>query len=532
VNRARQATKNDRLPQMRAHIPVSRQVERALVCVLAVCAAVHAGVVQGVVIEHASGRPMARTRVRLQPVPAPGVDAKIITIRAGTSGHFMFPSVPEGMYLLTAFRDHYFPASYGQRQPSGQGIPFQVTSDSELFAELRMRRMGAITGRVLDENGIGLPGVNVVAYRTRLPLRIAAQAVSDDRGVFRIHGLDPGKYWVRSASHTLDDGTGLLPTFSPESHETRDGRAYAVAVDSEMPDADVRPLQGGLLRLTVNLTCQPEKAPVTIHVSSEIGRRSANLFCGPPVSQVFEGLPPVGYDIYAEMQDGSLAGFVELPLINRDESVGLIMAPPPRVTIAYQGLVGAINAQAPISLTMRRQDPSGPGPEREIKTAQTTLEPGYWEMSARANPGQYVESITNLFGGGSRRSWRRERPADWFEVFIDGRFQTSIKVVVSDKGGTIAGTVQTDGKPVPGIPVFMWPIAEQARRSLRGQLQTLSDVNGQYKFNSLPPGDYRVLATFDLSEADDESMELARAITVHVDPSQTANAPLTPWVAP
>ena len=28
--------------------------------------------------------------------------------------------------------------------------------------------------------------------------------MSDDRGVFRIHGLDPGKYWVRSAGHTLD----------------------------------------------------------------------------------------------------------------------------------------------------------------------------------------------------------------------------------------------------------------------------------------------------------------------------------------
>jgi hypothetical protein len=502
---------------------------RALACCLVVLTAAHGGIVQGVVIEHASGRPLARTRVRLQPVPAPGVDAKPIVIRAGSSGQFMFPAVPEGLYLLTAIRDHYFPASYAQRLPSGQGVPFQVTRDSDLFAELRMRRMGAITGRILDENGIGLPGVNVVAYRTRLPLRIAAQAVSDDRGVYRIHGLDPGRYWVRSAAFGLEDGTGMLPTFAPESRETREGRSYPVAVDAEMPDADIRPMGGALLRLIVNIQCQPMGAPATIYVSSETGRRSENAACGD--GHTFEGLAPAGYDVYAETRDGSQFGFVEL-FVGRDELVGLVMAPPPRVTITYQGLVGEKDAKAPISLTARRQDPAGPGAEREIKTAQTTLEPGYWELSARINPGQYVESIANRFGGGSRRSWRSERPTDWFEVFIEGRQQASIRVIVSDKGGVITGIVQTEGKPVPGIPVFMWPVAEQARRSLRGQLQTLSDVNGQFSFASLPPGDYRVVATFDLSEADEESMDLARAVTVHVNASQTANAPLTPWVAP
>ena len=45
------------------------------------------------------------------------------------------------------------------------------------------------------------------------------------------------------------------------------------------------------------------------------------------------------------------------------------------------------------------------------------------------------------------------------------------------------------------------------------------------------PGDYRLLATFDLSEADEETMDIARAITVHVEPSQTANVIAAPWSA-
>jgi hypothetical protein len=167
-------------------------------------------------LEHASGRPLARAVVRLDRVPqSGGSKAQALTTRAGRSGHFVFPAVVPGTYLLAAVRDGYFPVAYGQRLPIGRGRPIPVTAESDLFAELRLRHKGAVTGRVLDENGIGTAGIPVLAYRARLPLRSAGSAISDDRGVFRIHGLDRGKYWVRSGAHTLDDGSGWLPTFGP-----------------------------------------------------------------------------------------------------------------------------------------------------------------------------------------------------------------------------------------------------------------------------------------------------------------------------
>src|SRR6266849_4337807 len=168
-----------------------------------------AGTIQGVVLEQASGRPLARTVVRLDPVPqSSGTKVQPLATRAGRTGHFVFPSVAPGIYLLSAVRDGYFRSAYGQRLPIGRGTPIEVTADSTLFAELRLRHKGAITGRVLDENGVARSGVAVLAYRARLPLRSAGSALSDDRGVFRIHGLEAGKYWVRSEGHTLDDGSG------------------------------------------------------------------------------------------------------------------------------------------------------------------------------------------------------------------------------------------------------------------------------------------------------------------------------------
>ena len=496
----------------------------ALACWVSVLAAAEAGVIQGVVVEHTSGRPMARTRVRLLPVPKAGTNARPLMVRTGLSGHFVFPVVPEGLYLLTAVREHYFPAAYGQRLPNGQGTPLRMMADSDFFAELPMRRMGAISGRVLDENGIGMPGVNVVAYRARLPLRIAERAVSDDRGIYRIHGLDPGRYWVRTGAHTLDDGSGFLPTFAPEAMESHEARTYPVAVDAEMSDADIRPLPGALLSLSVTLQCQPMGAPVTAQLSSETGRRSANTGCGDTYR--FDGLAPASYEVYAETQDGSQCGFLEM-LVNHSEAANVILVPPPRVNVVFQGIAGAIEARPSITLTGRRQDLAEAEPEREIKAPQTILTPGHWEISAHTAPGEYVESIATYTG--LRRIIRRERPSDWFEVFIETRLQSSIKVVVSDKAGTLSGTVQADGKVEPGVPVFLWPVAEQARRSLHGQLQTLSDINGAFRFHSLPPGDYRVLATFDLTEADEESIEIARAVTVHVDASQTADVVVAPW---
>ena len=171
---------------------------------LAAAACVRAGTIQGVVLEQASGRPLARTVVRLDSVPESGGGKKQgLTTRAALSGHFVFPAIAPGVYLLIAVREGYFPAAYGQRLPTGRGTPIYVSDDSNFFAEIRLRRKGAITGRVLDENGVARAGVSVLAYRARLPLRSAGTGLSDDRGVYRIHGLDPGKYWVRSAAHTL-----------------------------------------------------------------------------------------------------------------------------------------------------------------------------------------------------------------------------------------------------------------------------------------------------------------------------------------
>jgi hypothetical protein len=303
-------------------------MQRALI-LLAIAGCVQAGTIQGVTLEHASGRPLARTVVRLDPVPQPsGNKAQVLTLRVGLSGNFVFPTVTPGIYLLTAIHDGYFPASFGQRLPVGHGAPIEVTADSTLFAELRLRHKGAVTGRVLDENGVGTARIPVVAYRARLPLRSAGSAVSGDHGVFRIPGLEAGKYWVRSGAYKLVDGTGWLPTFGLVAREIRDARVHSVILDADTTDADISPETGTLFYMSGSITCEAA-GPLIVTLSSETGHQRMQTTCPPDTFQAgyhFEGLAPAVYEVFATSEDGAVSGFTELYL-DHDMNAVNIQAP-------------------------------------------------------------------------------------------------------------------------------------------------------------------------------------------------------------
>jgi len=507
---------------------------RVLVLGLTVLFTVKAGVVQGVTIENLSGRALARSRIRLQPVPKPGTEQRPMQAPLQTkverSGRFVFNRVPEGLYLLIAEREGYFPCAYGTRRPEGQGKPIQVTQDSSFFTELRMFRRAAITGRVLDENGIGISGVQVFAYRSRAPLRPASSGISDDRGVYRVHGLDPGKYWIRSAPSTLDDGTGLLPTFGPESREAREARIHEARLDSDTPDADVRPEIGRLFRLGGLLDCQPLGMPVNVTLSSEVGRRSTQAGCGFGYS--FTGLAPSRFEVLAEQIGGTQAGYLELFADHDTTSASVSLRDLPEVYFEVRRAGSDSRANVPLTLTGHRRDLSEVGIDREIKLPRDHLAPGHWELSASTGPGQYVESITSPFSRRSRQSPDQFQSQNAFEIFVEYSGYMRVQIIVSDKVGQIAGKVTSDGGNAPGVPVFLWPVAEAARRSLKGYVQVLSDTDGEYRFDSLPPGDYLLLATSDVSEVDDQILDEARALSVHVEAAQTANLSLPVWVAP
>jgi hypothetical protein len=268
-----------------------------------------------------------------------------------------------------------------------------------------------------------------------------------------------------------------------------------------------------------------------VTLSSETGRRRMQTECPTSyqASYHFEGLAPGVHEVFAELQGGTVAGFTELYLDHDMNGVNLQVMPTAPAEFEVRRASSYAELRMPIKVFGRRQDLAEVETEQEIKLPRATLSPGHWEMRAVVPAGQYVESIESQRGS-MRRASSVDHPPDWFEVYIDSRYNR-IQISVS-KAATITGKVTADGKPAPGAPVFLWPVAESARRSLNGPMQTLTDVEGRFRFDSLPPGDYRALASFDVNEVDADLMEMSQAAVVHANASQTATVDLTMWVAP
>ena len=159
--------------------------------------------ISGVVVDAVTGRPVVGAVVslsdlddRLSVFPRMVTDAR---------GRFVFRNLKASKgYYLGARRFGYAYTRYGWSAP-GQSL---IINDIARIAltegqwlstiSIPLWRLGAINGRVVDERGEPVIGVPVRVFTTR---RVSGQpqlvagpiATTDDRGVYRIPDLDPGR---------------------------------------------------------------------------------------------------------------------------------------------------------------------------------------------------------------------------------------------------------------------------------------------------------------------------------------------------
>jgi len=472
------------------------------------CCGAHAAVIRGVVLDRSTGRPLARSLVTLRPVE--GVGGTPQSARANRGGQFTF-TVSAGMYLLRATRDGFAPFQYGQNDWKSAGKPMSMEQDGSLYLDIRLRRYAAISGTVLDENEIGIPDQKVIAYPARRPLQVAASAITDDRGIYRIHGLEPGTYYVRAAARQLEDGSGLLPTFHKETMVVEESMTVDVDLDQQADDIDIHPLPGKLFRVRGKVIAQPP-GPVTVSLISDVGRVQTTT----SGTFVFEQVAPGNYQLIAEADDpysrGKLGAFQEIALEN-DKEVQVPLNSWRETEFRMQDEKGNRLDPGTAKITARRKDPDGGGhPEvLKLENGRAALGPGRWEMSVVPPAGYYPVEIT---GAGLPDS-QSGRADGWNEVVLRGFDAITIKL--SSRPASIHGMVSGTGHdPAPGAPVYLEAFDKDTGKRLAELRTTRSDLRGQYHFNGLAPGLYRILGTFEYEKPDSDAMEAAgaRALTL------------------
>jgi Carboxypeptidase regulatory-like domain len=185
----------------------------------------------GTIVVAGTGAPARRARVTLSGE----------TLRGGRSattddqGRYAFASLPAGRFTLSASKVGHLNVSYGQRVPgSGRpGTPIQLEDGQRLTIRLQIPKGGVISGTILDEHGEAVPGTQVRAFRYSMQsgvrtLQAAGNDATDDRGIYRIYGLQLGDYLICATPR---------PSFPAGAPPVLDRLQEAVAAMSPQPGA-------------------------------------------------------------------------------------------------------------------------------------------------------------------------------------------------------------------------------------------------------------------------------------------------------
>src|SRR5579859_779601 len=178
--------------------------------------------VEGIVTNKLTGAPVKGAHVIYTgrasgDVPA----ASPISRDTDMQGHFHLELKP-GSYRLWVEREGFARQHYGSPVPESSGSVLTVASGQELRdLAFRITPLGALSGRIFDQDGDPLQGVGIqvmrVSYSSGVRQLIPVTgASSNDRGEYRCYDLPADRYFILATpkgsplSHSMD-ASALVP---------------------------------------------------------------------------------------------------------------------------------------------------------------------------------------------------------------------------------------------------------------------------------------------------------------------------------
>lgn len=474
---------------------------RCLAALLAISSCALSATVQGVIFDEETLNPIARTHVEL--VPLPGTSADPVAILADEHGQYVFSGVKTGWYLIRASRIGFETTEFGLLRPGLPGTPLEVTdhfADNELH-QIIMRRQAAISGTVVDENGIGIPEWSVSIYTARQPIRRITETKTDDRGNFRVGELERGTYIVRAAGGSLEDDSTLVPSYFKYGTALSGAEPIFVRLGETAAFTVVHTVPGQLFEVRAGVTA-PDLRRVAVSLIADTGRRGVGSETG---AITINNVAPGETGLLVE--GAGCAGHTSV-MVDRNMSVGVNCAPLSVPVITGAGSYPVIG---------RRADLDGPGEEFPLDDRHV-LSPGRWEFTVRPSASHYVVSIQN-------EGDTSPPPAaidGWFGVDIGNA--PRLQVNLSTKPASVTGTVSSASKLIVGAPVFLQLVNPNAPETALQTWRVRADAQGRFIFTSLPPGTYRLVSSYAFD--DDDAYARDRSVTIAVKEGETAEQAL------
>ena len=459
----------------------------------------------------AAGEALPRVIVRLSGGSEP---ANALTTSSDENGTFRFYDLQPGQYTLRATKAGFL----DDVQASSTILNLKLGAELKDVI-LRLTPQVVVTGKVTDQYGDPVPGIQVLAMRDgyasgRHQLTTVGSTQTNDQGDYRINNLASGRYYFQASDPRLIDVTingwppggprrdAVVPTYSPSAETPSRVEAVEILPASELRGMDIR-----LLRAPVYSV---RGRAITDDGTSMASRR---LVLAPNGSDQASLTIVRNYSVAQIQQDGTFelhnlrpgtfefafAGISQGPtytthmevVINARDIEGLevpfITNGPIDGVVSIEGTPSAINLTGlTVRLAQIGGTPVSIGNGRVQNDGTFRILGGgalayLWSVSGLP-PEFYVKSVR--FG-----------PQDVTRAPIDNASGRGghLEIVLSPNSANLSGVAKSsNGKEAPGSFVCLWPKVPDLGSLGAGVRSTTTNQNGEFHFPGLPPGDYYV----------------------------------------
>jgi len=517
--------------------------------------------VSGFVVNSVTGEPIRRALVQLA---TPTVTSPAVL--TDSEGGFQFPDLPESDVALTARKPGFFNDQELHPETPRPPMFFHVGANQPSIV-VKLAPEGAIAGRILTVKGEPLEDVPVRILEQRVldgrkRWQQRAQASTEEDGQFRMANLVPGLYLlvagpsfgaagVRSPGARTPREEAVGTVFYPGVAELEAATPIAITAgqqaqaDFSLKREPVFKVSGVVLGLAPGMGSAPqfttksgEPVPSPVTFDAQTGKFDAKVPAGSyqlivrtpdpngailgadlplVVNSDIEGVtlvlgPPISLPIHIEARRSSSpipeAPAVAEQLVSGGSGVDRdVSSPTASVTQGPLTQVRLISTEARLELLQFQADVENAG------FAVRNVAPGKYSVEVLPNPPWYVQSATTSTTDALREEL----------VFAPGRRPDPLEIVLRDDGAHLTGTVLADGQAALGAVLL---VPDQG--SLNQARLSQSGPAGQFQFDDLAPGDYKLLA-FDTIEGlefrNPEALEpyLSKAVRITLSANQQAS---------
>jgi hypothetical protein len=528
--------------------------------------------VGGVVVNSVTGDPVRRALVQITNLP--GGPSSSFT---DSDGKFQFTHVPAADVVLVARKPGFF--SDQELHPEGVFPPvfFHVDGNTN-SSVLKLSPEGILSGRVATVKGETIEDSPVRVFQQRITdgrkrwIQIG-QAMTDEEGQFRVANLQPGQYLVSTGPvfgvgrrRVRHKGTlrqeQISSIFYPGVPDM-DGATPITVAPGQQVQADFALKPEPVFKVSgvvTGFTPGTANPPQTTKRSGETLPTPINF---DPQTGKFDVEVPAGNYVLMirtpDTQGNLLSG--ELPLtVNSDvENVTLVaslpMVLPIRVETRSSSSSAATSGASPTIYERISPAPihfegqpiavqfAGgrrlrlPVVQVRLVLSESRLEAE--EFQADTNPTDGSFAVRNFVPG--RYAVDLQPNSPWYVqsamsgmvdllredlVLSSGRRPEPVEIVLRDDGAMLSGTIRADGQPGVGSVLL---IPEQAAPS---QIRVAAAApGGDFLFDRVPPGDYKVLALDTVADLEFRNPEvlgsyLSKASRITLEPGQQASVSL------